>query len=134
MHCDKISPKPALPQAKQSQLSRLLLVCQMLQAFNCLNGPSYWSLSSISMSLLYWDAQHWCQHSRCDSPVLSRGQFNQYSVVLTVHLSSRYFISLSMRMFWRHLSKLTWIRAPFCEFGWPRSGEIHSSAAALVEK
>ena len=125
------SPQSLLFPRPNRPSSRPLLLCQILQAFNCLNGSCYLSLYSISLSLLYWDAQHWCQYSRCASPVLRRGQ---YSVALTVHLSSLYFICLSMRMSWRHLSKVTWFRAPVCELGWSRSGETHSSGGALVER
>ena len=33
----------------------------------------HWTCSGKSMSLLYWGAQHWTQHTSCVSPVLSRG-------------------------------------------------------------
>lgn len=105
--CGKVSPKPALPQAKQPQLSQPLIICQMLQALIVLmvhlGGPS---------PVYPWPS--------CTG-MLSTGASTPD--VLTVHLSSQCFISLPVRMCLRHLSKLTWIRAPVYEFGWQRSGE-----------
>lgn len=123
LHWAKVSPKTALPQAKWSELSQPPLERQVFQGFSCLNGLSWWFFSSISMSLLYWNGQHWCQHARCVSPVLSKAQFSQYLVKLDklpVYLVDT--SSVSRKMLWRHLSK-------------PRLGHLHVNLSGQgVEK
>lgn len=53
-----------LLQAEQSHLSQLLLTCQMLQP--PINLEAFcWPNSSMSICLLYWEAQNWTHHSRC---------------------------------------------------------------------
>lgn len=77
MHCDKISPKPALPQANQSHLSQPLVLGQMLQAFNNLNGPSF-DPSPVYLCLSCTGMPSTAVSVRCTFPVLSRGQFCRY--------------------------------------------------------
>lgn len=66
MHCDKISPKLARPQGKQSCFS-LPHPYQVLQALNGFDGPACWFLSSMRVSIsVVLGCQHWCQHSRAE--------------------------------------------------------------------
>lgn len=53
-----------LLQDKQLQLSQSFLIGEMLQSLNFYLALCQ-TLSSISMSLLYWGAEKWTEHSRC---------------------------------------------------------------------
>jgi len=69
IHSDEIPPDPSLPQAKQSQLSQPLVLCQTLQILHPLCGPLLDFFRYVHVS--YWWAQSWSQHCRYVSPVLS---------------------------------------------------------------
>ena len=60
----KILPETSLLQARQSQLTQLLLVWQMMQSLIVFMAHQ-WKCSSTSLSFLCWWAQIWIQHSRC---------------------------------------------------------------------
>ncbi|KAK4823954.1 LOW QUALITY PROTEIN: hypothetical protein QYF61_008340 [Mycteria americana] len=62
---DEIPLEPSLLLAKQSQLSQAFLIGQMLLSSPCaIFVALHWTLSIMSLSLLYWGAQNWAQYSR----------------------------------------------------------------------
>lgn len=69
----KIPPEPSFLQAELSHLSQSLLILEMVQAL-VIFATLFWSLSSMSMSLLLWGTQDWIQQSGCVSSMLSRGE------------------------------------------------------------
>jgi len=64
MYIGEIVPKPSLLQAEQSQLSQPFLMGEGSSPL-IIFVASYWTLSSMPVSLLYWGAQNWTQCSRC---------------------------------------------------------------------
>lgn len=63
-HIDESALNIFYPRVKKSQLSQPLLVGHTLQFLTLLIAQHLTS-TSMSMSLIYWEAKHWTQHSRC---------------------------------------------------------------------
>lgn len=55
---------PPLLQATQYQLSQPLLTADVLRPSTIFKALC-WTLSTVSMPLLYWETQKWKQHSKC---------------------------------------------------------------------
>ena len=66
VHLEEIYPEPSLLQAKHSELSPPFLLWEMLQSLHHLNAALGCTLSCSSVSFLWWGAQNWAQHSRCE--------------------------------------------------------------------
>lgn len=73
---------PTKPSLKAEQP---LLRCHVLQPPSHL-GALRWICSSLSSSLLSGEAQHWSQHSRQDSPGVSRERTTSLNVLATLLL------------------------------------------------
>ena len=104
LYIDKITPQTSLLQAEQSQLSQPFLRSEMFQSLHHPDRSLMKMLNRIGPSIKPWGTPQVTGLQWDFVPLITTlwtRLFSHFSVHLTVCSISPYFISLSMRIFWK---------------------------------